>query len=228
MGLGRGLLLAAPVFSLGVVLGVVLGELRAPRPLGPVRRAAVETRSVWDYLPRWPAAFVAVAGAAELVLLVWTTSMGSSDDQGRAGRSLTHVCGDLTTTKSPWPGSFYSVPLGAAVVLGLLLAVVGLWRVVGRPRPVDGSGELVRDDQARRLSAAALTGACGVLITVPLLGASLVTTASLVPMPCAPASWKLIGWGLLLLAAGWFALLVWSVRAILLPSGESRASRVAV
>src|SRR4051794_32595587 len=60
-GLGRGLLLAAPVFSLGVLLGVVLGELRTPRPLGPVRRAAVETRSVLDYLPKWPAALVGVA-----------------------------------------------------------------------------------------------------------------------------------------------------------------------
>lgn len=167
MGLGRGLLLAAPVFSLGVVLGVVLGELRTPRPVGPVRRAAVETRSVGDYLPRRLAVSVAVAGVAELVLLVWTTSRGSSDDMGRAGRSLTHVCGDLTTTRSPWPGSFYTVPLGAAVLVGLLLAAVGLWRVVGRPRPVDRAGELIHDDQARRLSATTLTGACGVLISVP-------------------------------------------------------------
>lgn len=220
MGLGRGVLLAVPVFSLGVVLGVVLGELRAPRPAGPVRRAAVETRSVRDYLPRWPAAFVAVAGVTELVLLVWTTSVGSSDDMGRAGRSLTRVCGDVTTTKGPWPGSFYSVPLGAAVVVGLLLAAVGLWRVVGRPRPTDESGELVHDDQARRLSATALTGACGVLITVPLLGASLVAAAALLPMPCAPTSWTLIGWALIVLAAGWLVLLGWSVKAILLASAQ--------
>ncbi|MEV6414364.1 hypothetical protein [Kribbella sp. NPDC051718] len=119
IGLERGLLLAAPVFSLGVVVGVVLGELRTPRPAGPVRRAAVETRSVRDYLPRRLAGSVAIAGVVELALLCWTTSVASADDLGRAGRALSRTCGDLTTVKTPWPGSFYSVPLGIAVLLGL-------------------------------------------------------------------------------------------------------------
>jgi hypothetical protein len=228
MGLGRGLLLAAPVFSLGVLLGVVLGELRTPRPLGPVRRAAVETRSVLDYLPKWPAALVGVAGIFELVLLTWTTSLGSADDLGRAGRSLTRVCGDMTMSRSPWLGFFYSLPLGAAVVLGLLLTVIGLRRTAGRPRPVGQAGELVQDDAVRRRSATALTGACGVLITVPLLGASFVTAAQLVLTPCRADSWKPIGCVLLVLMLGWFALFVWSVRAIVAPSGQPQAIRVAV
>ena len=228
MGLGRGLLLAAPVFGLGVLLGVVLGELRTPRPAGPVRRAVVETRSILDYLPKWPAALVGVAGVFELALLAWTTSMASSDDLGRAGRSLTRVCGDLTMSRSPWLGSFYSVPLGAAVLLGLLLTAIGLWRTAGRPRPVGEAGELVQDDPDRRRSATALTGACGVLITVPLLGGSFVTASQLVLTPCRADSWKLIACVLLVLMAGWFVLLVWSVRAIVVPSGQPRASRVAV
>ncbi|MDX6283373.1 MAG: hypothetical protein QOH03_4444, partial [Kribbellaceae bacterium] len=101
VGLERGVLLAAPVFSLCVVVGVVLGELRTPRPAGPVRRAALETRSVWDYLPRRLAGSVAVAGVVELALLLWTTSVASADDMGRAGRSLSRTCGDLTAIKSP-------------------------------------------------------------------------------------------------------------------------------
>jgi hypothetical protein len=228
LGLGRGLLLAAPVFSLAVLLGVVLGELRTPRAVGPVRRAAVETRSVLDYLPKRPAALVGVAGVFELGLLAWTTSLGSADDLGRAGRSLTRVCGDMTMSRSPWLGSFYSLPLGAALVLGLLLAVIGLRRTAGRPRPVGQAGELVQDDAARRQSASALTGACGVLITVPLLAASFVTAAQLVLTPCRADSWKPIGCVLLVLMIGWFALFVWSVRAIVVPSGQPRASRVAV
>jgi len=228
MGLGRGLLLAAPVFGLGVLLGVVLGELRTPRPVGPVRRAAVETRSILDYLPKRPAALVGVAGVFELVLLGWTTSLGSSDDLGRAGRSLTRVCGDMTTSRSPWLGSFYSVPLGAAVLLGLLLTAIGLWRTAGRPRPVGQAGELVQDDADRRRSATALTGACGVLITVPLLGGSFVTAGQLILTPCRADSWKPIACVLLVLMVGWFALFVWSAKAFVAPSGQSRVNRVAV
>jgi hypothetical protein len=228
VGLARGVLLAAPVFSLCVVLGVVLGELRTPRPAGPVRRAAVETRSVGDYLPRRLAVSVAVAGVVELVLLLWTTSVASADDLGRAGRSLSRTCGDLTTIKSPWPGSFYSVPLGIAVALGLLVAAVGIRRVVGRPRPVDGSGELIADDHARRLSATAITGACGVLITVPLLGTAFVTIVTLATMPCDSTSWEPIGWALLVPAAGGITLLVWSAIAVLQPAGRPHVHRTAV
>ncbi|WP_328326197.1 hypothetical protein OHA70_37480 [Kribbella sp. NBC_00382] len=228
LGPDRGLLLAAPVFSLGVVLGVVLGELRTPRPAGPVRRAAVETRSAANYLPRRLAASVAVAGIVELALLLWTTSVASADSLGRAGRALSRTCGDMTATKSPWPGSFYSVPLGIAVVLGLLSAAVGIRRVVGRPRPVDAAGELVADDHARRLSATAITGACGVLITVPLLGTTFVAIMTLTTMQCVPTSWQSIGWALLVPAAGGLALLVWSATAVLQPSGQPHVQRTSV
>lgn len=45
-GLGRGILLSAPVFGLCVLAGVVVGELRVAFPGGTERRAALEVRRV--------------------------------------------------------------------------------------------------------------------------------------------------------------------------------------
>lgn len=73
--LGRGVLLAAPLFALCVLTGVIVGELRVPAPAGPVRRAEVEVRRVRDYLPRRMAGVVAAAAGVLAALLVLTTAM---------------------------------------------------------------------------------------------------------------------------------------------------------
>jgi len=49
--LGRGFMLAAPVFGLFVVAGVVVGELSVRAPARGTRRAALVVRRIADYLP---------------------------------------------------------------------------------------------------------------------------------------------------------------------------------
>ncbi|SBT54862.1 hypothetical protein [Micromonospora narathiwatensis] len=224
--LGRGVLLAAPLFGLCVLAGVVAGEGRVvARPAGTTRQAALETRQVRHYLPRRPFRAVAAAGAALAVLLAATTAAGSADDLGRAGRSLAYACGEFTAAHGPWAGSFYSLPLALLVGLGVLIATLALRRLVGRPRPQAPAGALVHDDAERRRSATAVTGACGVLITIPLIGVSLFTATGLLSNPCRPAWWTAAAWGLLLLLPAWTVLLAWSAVAVLRPG--QRADRPA-
>src|SRR5690349_928423 len=49
--LGLGLALAAPAFAIGLLGGVLVGELIAVGPLPPVRTATLEVRRVRSYLP---------------------------------------------------------------------------------------------------------------------------------------------------------------------------------
>ncbi len=216
--LGRGVLLAAPLFGLCVLAGVVAGESRvAVRPAGTARQAALETRQIRHYLPRRPFRAVAAAAAALAVLLAATTAAGSADDLGRAGRALAYDCGEFAGAHGPWAGSFYSLPLALVVGLGVLIATLAMYRLVGRPRPQAPTGDLVRDDAERRRSATAVTGACGMLVTIPLIGVSLFTAAGLLSNPCRPVWWTATAWLLFLLVPAWTALLGWSAIAVLDP-----------
>ncbi|MEU5942157.1 hypothetical protein ABZ807_23905 [Micromonospora sp. NPDC047548] len=223
--LGRGILLAAPLFGLCVLAGVVAGESRVVRPTGTARQAALETRQGRHYLPRRAFRAVLAAGAALAALLAATTAAGSADDLGRAGRVLAYDCGEITGTHGPWVGSFYSLPLTLVVGLGVLIAALAVHRLVGRPRPQAAAGDLVLDDAERRRSATAVTGACGVLLTIPLIGVSLVTAAGLLANPCRPQWCTAAAWLLLLLIPAWTVLLAWSAAAVLNPG--ARATRPA-
>ncbi|WP_405059210.1 hypothetical protein OG474_41695 [Kribbella sp. NBC_01505] len=218
--LGQGLLLSAPVFGVMVMVGVVLGEFRR-QPVGPIRSAAVETRRLRDYVPRRSAFIVGIATVVLTGILIWTTALGSPDDLGRDGRVLSRVCGEVSRSKGPWPGSYYAVPLGLLVLLGLLVAAVGGWRLVARPRPLNRAARPIRDDASRRRSAVALTGACGVVVAVPLAGISAVAGPTLLSMPCAPTAWTVGGGLLVLLIPCSLVLLAWSLVAILRPTRTS-------
>jgi hypothetical protein len=203
-GLGRGLLLAAPLFALCVLAGVLVGELRVGAPGGPVRQAALEVRRIRDYLPRALGSAVFAAGALLAVLLVLTTAAGSADDMGRAGRELVRRCSAVMTAGSgAWPGSYYALPLAVVVLCGLLAAGVVLTRVVRRPRQND---DLAVDEALRRSAAGSVTAAVGLLIAVPLAGVSVVAGAALVGIACHPASWTIAAIGLAVSAVASLAL----------------------
>lgn len=221
--LGRGVLLAAPLFAVCVLLGVVLGELSVRAPDGAVRHAALEVRRVRDYLPGGLSRAVAAAVCWLTGLLLATTAAGSADDLGRAGRSLFRQCGAISSeSRGPWAGSFYTAPLAMALLLGVALTVVALRRIVQRPRPADVTGRSARDDVSRQRAAEAVVGACGVMITVPLIGVSSVTAIGLLGISCRPSWWTVTGWVLAAAVPLWLTLLAWSASAIL-PARSARS-----
>ena len=175
--LGRGVMLAGPVFASCVLLGVLVGELRVSPVRDAVRSASLETRRVRDYVPPLLTPAVAVSVLVGAVLLVATTLAGSADDLGRAGRQLAYRCSDtMSGAAGPWPGSFYSVPLAAVVLGGLAAAALALRAVVLRPR--QGEDREV-DEALRRHAARAVVAATGLLVAVPLAGVSFVTALTM-------------------------------------------------
>jgi len=232
--LGRGMILAAPVLGLGAVIGTLAGELTAGTPVPTTRRAALVVRRAGDYVPRRLASAVAVATAALAALLVATTLAGSPDDRGRAGRVLLGhhaVTGGQVHTRSlpgllaphetsaysPWIGSYYSVPLAVVVAVGLLWAGFTLHRIVRRSRPGDPATTGAADDRLRSGSARVVLGACGVLVTPPLLVTSALTAVGLLSVAGHPLSWTVAAWTLVVLMPLWLVLLLGSALAVVRP-----------
>jgi hypothetical protein len=213
--LGLGVILAPTVFGLCVIGGTVVGELATIPRSGNVRTAALKTRSVGQYLPARLGALVTASTIGLGALLVTTTRMGSGD-LSRIGRVVFRACGaERSAPYGPWPGLFYAVPLGIAVMIGLLGAGVALRTVVLRPR-VGSAPNLVADDARRRRSAQAVVAATGVMVTASLFGVALSALGALVSSACPPTSWTALGVTLLtigvltLLAATWCLVLLLS------------------
>ena len=224
--LGRGFMLAAPIFGLFVVAGVVVGELSVRAPASQTRRAALVVRRIADYLPTGLARAVAVSVLMLAALLTVTTAMGTADDLGRAGRFLVRQCSAAVSQgHGPWAGSFYTIPLGVVIAAGLTAAAIALRQVARRPRPGDPADVAAIDDQLRRRAARTIVGACGVLVTIPLIAVSLATAGGFLAIGCRPGWWSVAAWLLIALVPGWAAILGWSALAVLAP--QLRASAAA-
>lgn len=148
IGLGRMTALAPMALAAGVLLGTIIGELGVRVPQGPTRMAVLENRSARGLLNH-PQALSALIGALALgAVLGIGSALGSPDDLGRAGRSLARQCwvtlpdgerAELTSARGPWPGSFYTLPLGVAALVLLCLAAVALAAISRRQRPAPTS-----------------------------------------------------------------------------------------
>jgi hypothetical protein len=125
----------------------------------------------------------------------------------------------------PWAGSFYTIPLGVVIAAGLTAAGIALRQVARRPRPGDPADVAAIDDQLRRRAARTIVGACGVLVTVPLIAVSLATAQGFLAIGCRPGWWSVAAWLLIALVPGWAAILGWSALAVLAP--QLRASAAA-
>lgn len=222
-----GAMLAPAVFGLCVTAGVVAGELTTIPPREGIRTAALAPRAIDDYLPRRLAGLVAASSVGLGALLVMTTLMGSADDQGRAGRFLSRQCSpEVVAQNGPWPGSFYSLPLAIALVVGLLGAAAALRTIVLRPRSGSEPDLVAFDDALRRRSAEAVVAAMGVMVAASLSGVALVAGICLHRLACAPASWTILS--VALLGVGSLMLLVgaWCLALLLarprIPVAQSR------
>ncbi|MGJ7450869.1 hypothetical protein [Aquipuribacter sp. MA13-13] len=209
--LGLGLLLAAPVAALGLLVGVLAAELVVRPPDGPRRRASPTARRVTDYLPRRLGAAVLTTGVTLTVLAVVTSALGSPDDLGRPGRWLTHSCSAVeTSSRGPWPGSYYTVPLLLLVGVGTLLALLVLRTTVARPPLLPGrtpgwpevpAQAVAADHELRAQAARSVVAGLGVLLALPLAGTSALAASAVGgPVGCAPERWALVAAGLLVVA----------------------------
>ena len=223
--LGMGLMVAAPVFGASVLAGVLAGELSVRAPTGRTRRASIAVRHASDYIPRRLACSVATAAVGLGALLTMTTSIGSADSLGNAGRTLIRQCSAaLTEGHGPWLGSFYSVPVAIMIFIGLTAAAFAMRQIVRRSRPGDPAALAAADDILRSRAARTVTGACGVFVTVPLIASSLITAEGLLGISCRPNWWTAAAWALIALVPFWAALLVWSGLAVLAPPRQNFAS----
>ena len=220
--LGLGLLLAAPAAGLGLLLGVLAAELVVRPPSGPRRSAGLSRRHASDYLPPRLTAVVVATGTTLLVLAGVTTALGSPDDLGRPGRWLTHACSAVeTSSRGPWPGSYYTVPLLGLAAVGVGLALLVLRTTVARPPLLPGSSadparSSAADDELRAASARAVVAAVGALLALPLAGTAVLAASGIGGLVgCAPAWWGAVAAGLLVLAALADAVLVWCVAVLL-------------
>jgi hypothetical protein len=226
--LGRGLLLAGPVFGLCVLGGVVAGEISVRPTRGHTRTAVVEVRRVRDYLPRGLAVAVTAAAALLAALVTVTTATARPDDLGRPGRVLLLSCvPGLQQDHGPWPGSFYSVPLAAMVAVGLIAGGGALRVVIRRARTAADADAIAADDALRQRAARTITGGCGILVALPLAGACLVSAGALLSFSCRPAWWTYAGWALLALLIPVLTLIGWCAAVLLAPARAITAARPA-
>jgi hypothetical protein len=218
--LGLGLAVTAPALALCILLGVLAGELSGYTSRGPARSATLSARSVRSYLPsvatRWTAGLTVVLAG----LLTATTATGSPDDQGRAGRSLTVLCGggvgELSSSSyGPWPGLFYSAPIGGGTLAGLIAGGVVLHRIAHRPRP--GAEVEGPDDALRRRSSRMVMSAAGLLVATSLTGAALFAGSAMINVDCAPVWLTALGWLTLATAALGFVSAAGFASVLLIP-----------
>lgn len=118
--------MAAPVFCLGLLLGVIAGELVVRGPRTPVRAASIRVRRAVDYLPRRLTAGVATGSVA--VAIVRRPGPADLEDDARRSVSAEVVLGAL--------GILVAVPaIGvSAVAAGKLLTFpcpAPWWTLVG-------------------------------------------------------------------------------------------------
>src|ERR1700722_2908520 len=147
--LGQELLAPASV-AIGYLLGVLTAELLwVPAPTGPLRAAAIQTRHVRGYIPRWSVPVLLSAGvlaiAVPVVLAVLpTVRYGPWHPDVLDAPQITLPGGALQ-----WPVAACA-PSAVLAVLALVVGGIALRRVVLLP-PVAG-GQPGLDEGARRNS----------------------------------------------------------------------------
>jgi hypothetical protein len=169
---------------------------------------------------------VTAAAAVLAALVTVTTATAGPDDLGRPGRVLLLSCGPgLWQDQGPWPGSFYSVPLAAMVAAGLIAGGGALRVVIRRARAGADVDAVAADDALRQRAARTITGACGILVALPLAGVCLVSAGALLSSSCHPAWWTTYAeWALLALLIPALALMSWCAAVLLAPARALTAS----
>jgi hypothetical protein len=204
--------LAPAAVAVGYLFGLLAAELLwVPAPTGPLRVAALQTRYVRPYIPRWSVPVLLCAGvlaiAVPIVLAVLPTVRYGPFHPDALDAPAIIVRGGVLQ----WPAA-ECVPPAALAVLALVVGGIALRRVVLLP-PVAVEQPGV-DERARRNSARAVIA---VVLAIELFAlaaqATLASNGVAVPGPAAGGRLYLISrilvWCGISLAIA--AVLVWSV-----------------
>ena len=231
---GLGAVLAPAAFGLCVVLATALGEtvVRRPRPTG-VRAASLRPRRVRDYVPPVLGGVVALVLLASVALMVLTTSTASRDPETDTVRALSCEVASGGSAATPYPGSYYTLPLAGLLVAVLLVAAVASRQVILRPRglSLDRTGAVVRDDGGddalRRRSLDVIVSAVGIAVCAPYVGMALTAGGALANLDLCAAGW-MHPVGRVLLVSALVALVTGCVCLVRLLTGAPSAVEPAV
>lgn len=178
LGLGALAALAPLVGAIVLVLAVALGERRLV-PDGQERRyGGLIPRGPLSALPVVPLGASVLAVLALLVLTVCTTRIASPDDAGRSGREISarsaHDGMIESMTHSPFPGSWYTVPVWIVLAALLIVAGIVIARVLRRRRSEDPADLLLR-----RRTTTSVLGAVALGTGVVTVGLGVITAFGL-------------------------------------------------
>lgn len=209
---GVGMMIAPAGFGLGVLLGVAAGEtiVRAPRPRGP-RAASLQPRSLTSYLPR-PTSYAVGTGLTLLGATLLLGTLTAQEDDSLGGmRSIGCHAGNISQAHSPYPGSYYTIPLAIMLGIVLLTATLAAATVVRRPRGLAATD--AGDDELRKRSMTVIIAAVGVTVGTSLTGIAGTAAAGLLALDgdCAPAWMPVVGWLMVPLVFIGIGLAVWSL-----------------
>jgi hypothetical protein len=223
---GRGILLAGPVFLLVLQLGLAADTAiisTAVRTKGDVRVAGLSTRRVSDSTPRALAVGTIVTVVLAVVLSAIAVSVASRDSwsgESTAFSSANENGG--VDVSSPFPGSFYTVPLVGVLVVSVVIAALTLagarrWGALNQPT-MDLALRL--GISTRSVAATAMIAALTVIIEGwPLFGAALQVSNT----PDDSSFWQIGTYAFPIAALVGVVIGAWAFIAFLFPTAGRRA-----
>jgi hypothetical protein len=199
--LGRLASLAPAAGGVAALLVVSMAELTTPHLEGDVRTASLQSRRRLDAvdIPTVRMALVTLAALVLALCVGWM--MGSADDMGRPGRSISTVCDATSQSRGPWPGSFY----GGLMLYGVGLLAVATFAAVAAvaERPRVGATSLETDTRLRRASSGQILLVSTAAAACTLMPVSGLMTGALLGLDCRPWWYVPLGifWGIVMLVA---------------------------
>ena len=179
---------------------------RDARP-GPAS-ASLRRREPWSFARRGTLLLPLVVAVAYLLVLLAGAVLAQPDDAGRL-RAFGLTQGDLTSRSSPFPGSFYGLPLAGVTVLLAVATYAALWRMASSPAIVQGSVTPVSREVDRRwrgistsvIVRTATASLLGYAAATLVIGGSAILRTSGPDNGMAPTPWVGVGWTTTLVGA---------------------------
>ena len=163
--------------------------------------ASLIRRSAWSFGSRRLFAVPATVAAVYLGALATAAVVASPDDAGLM-RAFAQTQGNLSSSATPFPGSFYGLPLAAMTIVVVVSAYAALRRMASSASILPSATEdLLRIDQQWRrivtiiivrISAAALLGYLGV--TLVYAGSAMHRASDFTVNGGSATSWSAVGW----------------------------------